>query len=288
MKNISCLRYNFQNSPPSCPPALRFPERTWRNAVIIPGAYSSFQLLAAFRRWPGYDLDDLQARGDFVWRWIDASHRRLLWCLGSHIVSGDRPTTFIWGGGIVLFLTRWWIAWRTGWPHRDERMVLTKHRLIIIAVIVGQGLERTVEGFNGIRRRKILLERGFKWNDKRGPTGYRPYVVVLVVQKTEIWFWPWGDRMPPPPSYVSYVFLRMFYCVDRLVSFKQEVISCVRLLGSIKDCAVFWKLSRFCIHGEFYAIKNYSRCEIRASFASEIPNSATTKGPVKYVIRVLQ
>lgn len=34
--------------------------------VIIPGAYSSFQLLAAFRRWPGYDFDDMHGSGDFV------------------------------------------------------------------------------------------------------------------------------------------------------------------------------------------------------------------------------
>lgn len=34
--------------------------------VIVPGAFSSFQLIAAFRRWPGYDFEDMHARGDFV------------------------------------------------------------------------------------------------------------------------------------------------------------------------------------------------------------------------------
>ncbi|CAM9589085.1 unnamed protein product [Hapterophycus canaliculatus] len=34
--------------------------------VIIPGAHSSFQLFAAFRRWPGYDFDDMRGNGDFV------------------------------------------------------------------------------------------------------------------------------------------------------------------------------------------------------------------------------
>jgi len=36
------------------------------SAVIIPGAYSSFQLFAAFRRWPGYEVDDLHGNGDYV------------------------------------------------------------------------------------------------------------------------------------------------------------------------------------------------------------------------------
>ncbi|CAM9898356.1 unnamed protein product [Ectocarpus sp. 6 AP-2014] len=34
--------------------------------VIIPGAHSSFQLFAAFRRWPGYDFDDMRGSGDYV------------------------------------------------------------------------------------------------------------------------------------------------------------------------------------------------------------------------------
>ncbi|CAM9577610.1 unnamed protein product [Pylaiella littoralis] len=34
--------------------------------VIVPGAHSSFQLFAAFRRWPGYDFDDMRGSGDFV------------------------------------------------------------------------------------------------------------------------------------------------------------------------------------------------------------------------------
>eukprot|EP00752_Nemacystus_decipiens_P014638 g13035.t1 len=34
--------------------------------VIIPGAHSSFQLYAAFRRWPGYDFGDMRGSGDYV------------------------------------------------------------------------------------------------------------------------------------------------------------------------------------------------------------------------------
>lgn len=56
-------------------------------SVIIPGAYSSFQLLAAFRRWPGYDLDDLQARGDFVWWWSRARHVCGVWGVGQCSLS---------------------------------------------------------------------------------------------------------------------------------------------------------------------------------------------------------
>ncbi|CAM9896714.1 unnamed protein product [Discosporangium mesarthrocarpum] len=35
-------------------------------AVLIPGAYSSFQLYGAYRRWPGYDLSHMQERYDYV------------------------------------------------------------------------------------------------------------------------------------------------------------------------------------------------------------------------------